>query len=287
MTGKRVKLAVGGVTLELALPAAVEITESFRPFVRESGEPDVTAVWECVPALPRLDGKAVYCGSSFDVYSTERGFVRAYHEHNEHDNIYAHSVSNGNLVRIFYTEKELLRFSELQNCFYHIALEERVLPFERLVLHASLVDTPYGGILFSGVSGIGKSTQARLWEKHRNALQINGDRPVLGTESGVWYGYGSPYAGSSRCWVDKKSPVRAAVLLAQGEKCEIKRLNGVQAFQRLYAGLTLHSWDAEFMEKACDLLKDLVSKVPVYHLICTPDERAVEALENEIGKGGL
>ena len=34
--------------------------------------------------------------------------------------------------------------------------------------------------------------------------------------------------------------------------------------------------------KALNLIIDLVSEVPVYHLACTPDVRAVEALERAI-----
>ena len=47
------------------------------------------------------------------------------------------------------------------------------------------------GILFSGPSGIGKSTQAALWQRYAGAEIVNGDRalvrPDTGTVSGVFY----------------------------------------------------------------------------------------------------
>ena len=61
-----------------------------------------------------------------------------------------------------------------------------------LVLHSSYIVTRTGeGILFSGPSGIGKSTQAALWERFAGARTINGDRglvcPAARTVSGIFY----------------------------------------------------------------------------------------------------
>lgn len=88
-------------------------------------------------------------------------------------------------------------FSETHNCFSHIGFEELLIGRDRLTLHASLVDSPYGGLLFSGVSGVGKSTQGDLWERFADASLINGDRPILRKTSDGWMASGSPYAGSS------------------------------------------------------------------------------------------
>lgn len=46
-----------------------------------------------------------------------------------------------------------------------------------LVLHSAYIVTRQGeGILFSGPSGIGKSTQAALWQRYGAAQTVNGDR---------------------------------------------------------------------------------------------------------------
>ena len=47
---------------------------------------------------------------------------------------------------------------------------------DAMVLHCSVLKVKSGVILFSGPSGIGKSTQAGLWTKYRKARVINGDR---------------------------------------------------------------------------------------------------------------
>ena len=105
-----------------------------------------------------------------------------------------------------------------------------------MILHASFVSTRYGGLLFSGVSGIGKSTQADLWQRYEGAELLNGDRTVLRRMDGVWTAFGSPYAGSSNCFVNESRPVRAIVLLSQGSACSLRRLSPAAAFRGLYAG---------------------------------------------------
>ena len=81
-----------------------------------------------------------------------------------------------------------------------------------LVLHSAYIITRQGqGILFSGPSGIGKSTQAALWQRYAGAEIVNGDRalvrPDTGTVSGVFYAGTSGISGTSRlrcrrwsCW---------------------------------------------------------------------------------------
>lgn len=173
---------------------------------------------------------------------------------------------------------------DLQNCFYCLGFEEYLLRRNRLCLHASCVDTPLGGLLFSGVSGIGKSTQADLWCRYRGAKQINGDRPILSREEHNWLAWGSPYAGSSRVYVNESCPVTAIVLLKQSPVCKLRRLSASEAFLGVWAGLTVHTWDASYVAAASDLTIDLVTTVPVYEFSCTPDEAAVEFLEQELRK---
>lgn len=49
-----------------------------------------------------------------------------------------------------------------------------------LVLHSAYIVTRQGeGILFSGPSGIGKSTQAALWQHYGAAQTVNGDRALV------------------------------------------------------------------------------------------------------------
>ena len=155
---------------------------------------------------------------------------------------------------------------------------------ERLCFHAACVQTPLGGILFSGPSGIGKTTQAMLWEKYRGARQINGDRPILQKDADRWLAWGSPYAGSSDCHVNENCPISAIVILRRAQTCSVRRLPLPEAFRWIWMGSTVHSWDAQFVETASNLVMDIIDSIPVFELACTPDENAVYCLERELRK---
>lgn len=96
--------------------------------------------------------------------------------------------------------------------------------------------------------------------------------------------WGSPFAGSSRCHVNDCCPIAGIFLLAQEQACSLQALTPAQAFRGVWEGLTIHSYDPAFVEKASALAADLISRVPVYRFGCTPDASAVAFLEKTLGK---
>ncbi len=191
------------------MPFRPEVTRGFQPFLCAPGEAPLTVSLLPVQALPEVRGRELLRNYAFAVFRTEDGFFRVFHDRREGDRPYAvgHLEPDGRET-IEYLEADRGFFSETANCFSHIALEALLLQRDAMILHASFVSTRYGGLLFSGVSGIGKSTQADLWQRYEGAELLNGDRTVLRRMDGVWTAFGSPYAGSSNCF-RKREPSRA------------------------------------------------------------------------------
>ena len=277
---------IAGVTIRLHTPRALETAESFAPFVGNAGGETVDVWLREAERLPELSGPVMFTDMAFSVYPKGEGYIRRYHDRKEQDRPYAvgEAAWKSGRETVSFLAGDWQFFSGSQNCFSHIALEELLLWYDRLILHASFVASPFGGLLFSGPSGIGKSTQADLWVQYAGAKLINGDRTILRPHSGGWLAYGSPYAGSSRCYVNESRPVRAIVLLEQGSSCRIVRLPQRLAFQKLYAGVTVNAWSTVFVERVCALLAQLVAEIPVYALQCTPDQAAVETLRSQLLK---
>lgn len=150
------------------------------------------------------------------------------------------------------------------------------------LLHASWIRYRDKAILFTGRSGIGKSTQAALWEKHRGAELINGDRvAIFPTAQGAEV-RGIPYCGSSGVNKNQTMPLAAVVSLSQAPENTITRLPGVLAFRKLWEGCSVNLWNQSDIDKSTQAVVDTVSVVPVFHLACTPDEGAVKTLEKEV-----
>lgn len=285
-TANSFALTLAGCTISLHIPCAIRITTEFLPFLGETGSRRFDVTFREVERLPVFPTPPVFTNYAFSVFPEGDGFLRRYHDHKEDDRPYAVGRLKEDRETVEYLARDRMFFSESQNCVSHIALEEILLRFDRLILHAALVETQWGGLLFSGPPGIGKSTQAALWEREEGAVQLNGDRPILSRDSGGWTAWGSPYAGSSRCFVNRGAPVRAVVMLEQGPVCRLTRLPLAAAFQRLYAQTTVNAWNPAYVSRVCALLTQLAEEIPIYHLICTPDRRAVACLRDRLRQGG-
>lgn len=281
----RVAFTMAGVTFVLHTPEPVRILPSFRPFLTENGPVHYDARFRYVETLPELTGTPLEAAPEYQIIPDGcGGFFRRYRDPRRGNEPYAVAAWDFSHRQV---EVALLPWGrefigETGNSLFHLAPETVLLREGRLVLHAACVDTPYGGLLFSGPSGIGKSTQAELWLRRDGVRQINGDRPILAKDGNGWRAYGSPYAGSSRCHVNESCRVRAVVLLRQAPDNAMRRLEAVESFSGVFAGITVNTWDPEDVSRAADLAEALVRDVPVYELACRPDDGAVELLRREL-----
>lgn len=276
----RCSLSIAGVPIRMELAEPVPMTPAFRPFLSEE-PPEYTGRFRMVQTLPVFDERVLYSGNCYHVHP---GGVRSFFDAPRDMTPYAVARTDheGGLVDIACLEKGGHCISQMDNSFFHLGFEGLLIRRDRICFHASLVRTEYGGILFSGPSGIGKSTQADLWCRLRGAKLLNGDRPILQRREGDFLAWGSPYAGSSACYVNESAPVCSVVFLGQGPDNRIRRLKVGEAFRRIYAGLTMYSWDREFVDRACSLAETLAGTVQCYELICVPEASAVDCLEQRL-----
>lgn len=274
---------IAGVGIAIETEQALAEDERFRPFITQNETADFRGVFRQVDRLPEIPETVLYEDLCYRVHPDGKGgFQRSFFDAPADLTAYGLTTCDGADIRVDYLKKGAHCVSEFGNSFFHLGLEALLIQKDRICLHAACVDTAMGGILFSGPSGIGKSTQAELWCNNRGAKQINGDLPILEKTETGWRAWGSPYAGSSQCHINENCTVTAIVILRQARETTLRRLRGAEAYRAVWSGVTVNSWNREFTEKACDLVLGLVEQVPVYELACTPDLRAVEILEQGI-----
>lgn len=153
-----------------------------------------------------------------------------------------------------------------------------------LVFHCSYIERDGKAILFTAPSETGKSTQAELWHKYRNAEIINGDRAAIRIENGRILAEGIPFAGSSSYCQNRSLCIEAIVYLTQASETSIRHIRGYEAFSRIWEGVSVNTWNRKDMERVSDVVQRTAQTVPVFHLCCTPDESAVIALEQALRK---
>lgn len=273
-------LQIGAFSFCLEVPEGFPIPPNFRKFeIPEVKNTEYTCRIHLTDTLPSPGGKLLAQREDLIVYETAGKENRLIGSRGT-DEFYAYYEElSENTAEIFFLAKkaESLKFDTVFTSLF--ALERKMIERESLILHCAYLCHQEKAILFSAPSETGKSTQAALWEKYRGSTTINGDRALLRKIDGTWNACGWPVCGTSEICHQKDTPVLAIVMLRQGKDNQIQVLSPRQAFTRLYVQITINQWSPSFVEKAIDLISDLIEKVPVYELTCNISEDAVKCLE--------
>lgn len=160
-----------------------------------------------------------------------------------------------------------------------LPLSELLLEQGTLTLHASYILHKGQAILFSGPSGIGKSTQAELWGKYRGAQIINGDRVLLSPKADACLVNSHYLCGTSGVCQNVEAPLKAIVLLDQGPENQVRRPSPVDIFRLLMSQFDYDFRDRGQIAAVTALLESITATVKVCRFACRMDESAVLDLE--------
>ena len=165
----------------------------------------------------------------------------------------------------------------LLQAFYAHALSHRMIQ-----IHSSLIRFHGEGLMFIGPSGIGKTTQAELWQTYRNSDIINGDMVFIQQTTDRFIGWGTPWHGSSPYCMNTNVPIKAVIVLQQDSRNQIRRLHGFEKVTALSRNIIFPQWLPDGTQKCLDILNPFVQYIPVYELSCRPDEDAIQMTEDVI-----
>lgn len=154
-------------------------------------------------------------------------------------------------------------------------------------VHSSLISYRKNGIMFLGPSGIGKTTQAELWNKYMGAQIINGDLVFVQQTNQSFLGWGSPWHGSSPYCENTSVPLRTMVVLKQSKENALRRITGFEMVSEVAKSIFYPMWLENGTELCLETLNALLGQIPVYELSCRPDEESVRLLYNELVKSKL
>lgn len=281
------KIKIASLNIEIKGLKNLTIPENLKKFITEDTEkPDIKYNVNLVDECPDCNWKKVMNKYNIIVYRNNGLEARSLILPSE-DTVYGFYIEREfdnkcKEIDIFVRndKKELLIYDTYFVSLF--ALERQMMYIDKYVLHCSYVEYKGNAILFSGPSGIGKSTQGNLWVKHMGAKVLNGDRAVIGQEAGKWYVYGWPVCGSSEICYNKKTELSSIVFLEQSKTDTIRKANPLQAVKALYSQITINSWNSDYINKAFNKIELLLNDVPIFEQECTMEKTAPECLLNAL-----
>lgn len=279
------QLTIGPLTLTLNGLEATDIPVNSRMFLSSpTAEADICYHFHTVESLPQPDHTWERSFERPDIVVYQKGGLEARRlAVGKPDAAYAHYQERNEKemdVYVLHTLKQELAIDTIfVSC---LALERHLTQRGCYILHSCFLNYHGQAILFSGQSGIGKSTHADLWCRFlEGAHVVNGDRSLICPDGyGGYKACGWPVCGSSNICHLEELPLKAIVFMGQAPHNEVVKVRPMQLFKQLSSQVTINWWNKQQVSSTLDALQQMQVQVPMCNYACNLTEEAPETLHN-------
>jgi hypothetical protein len=147
-----------------------------------------------------------------------------------------------------------------------------------IMIHASGVNNAGHGYLFSGVSGKGKSTIAKLWD-NSGAKVIHDDRLILRNTLSGYRMFNTPVYDND---VPYESPLNKIFIIEHGIENKLIPVKGATAVSLVMANCIQHNWSSDIIARLMGSVSIMCGTIPTVRLFFKPDRSIIDhILENE------
>ncbi len=147
-----------------------------------------------------------------------------------------------------------------------------------IMIHASGINSSGQGYIFSGVSGKGKTTIAKLWDSS-GATVIHDDRLILRKIHSGYRMFNTPVYNNDD---PQESPLNRIFIIEHGSSNNMVPVKGAAAVSLLMANCIQHNWDSVIISRLLDAVSNMCTTIPVAMLYFKPDRSVIDyILENE------
>lgn len=165
----------------------------------------------------------------------------------------------------------------LESLSVYRQIARKILDYEGIIFHASVIEMDGKAYAFTAPSGTGKSTHCRLWLEAfpDKARIINGDKPLIRYIDGKLYVYGTPWCGKENYNINTKAPLEAICFLSRSDVNVIKPMDKNDALRRIFTQLLLPETKAQ-SDNFFKMLSLICDNVKFYALGCNMDIEAAK-----------
>ncbi|MFA7114689.1 MAG: hypothetical protein WC214_04425 [Candidatus Omnitrophota bacterium] len=156
-----------------------------------------------------------------------------------------------------------------------------------IVVHSTAIkDKPNKGkgYLFAGVSGAGKSTTSKIWDKNSpGVIILNDDRIILRKIKNKFYIYSTPWHGDFSDYL-KNSTEHASLdklfFIYHKKTNKAEKVPHREFFNLFYQSLFVPFWDKENLNFVSEFMMELMEKVPCYKFGFKNNKKIIEYVRN-------
>jgi hypothetical protein len=141
-----------------------------------------------------------------------------------------------------------------------------------VMIHASGVNHAGHGYIFSGVSGKGKTTLARLWDASGGKV-IHDDRLIIRNIAGAYKMYNTPVYDDDE---PNESPISRIYIIEHGKENKLVPVKGATAASLVMANCIQHNWNPEIIARIMGTISIMCSNIPVVKLYFRPDRSIID-----------
>lgn len=162
--------------------------------------------------------------------------------------------------------------AQLENFAFSNAFNRKVIAYDAMLVHSSALVYNNGAYLFSGNSGVGKTTHTKLWLKaFGDKVHImNDDKPVVRLYNDHAMAFGTPFDGGSGIALNESFPLKAIIFVERGEENSVRIPESKEIIQKLYFQ-TARMVNRETAEKMLLNFEKLLTLSKFYVLTCNMD----------------
>ena len=171
-------------------------------------------------------------------------------------------------------------YHEFVCIFRHIS--DSILNHNGLFVHSAVISMDNNGYMFSGRSGVGKSTHINEWVKHfgnERVTVINGDKPIIRFFDDGIYAYGNPWHGVEGWSTNAKVKLKSVCFLKQSRQNRIREMKSPEILKELINQTVIPSASSDKL-KYFELLDKFIKTLDFYELECDISKDAVMTAYN-------
>ncbi|MBP6611695.1 MAG: hypothetical protein KA206_11495 [Paludibacter sp.] len=269
------KVSIADVVIRLFSTSEIELEEGYVPFLAdEDAVVDIQA--ECFVGLPELNFDALKLlfearndeQRFYSIYDAPEGYCFVVYDQQEKDEVQqiAFLTAEFDYWKIYSRNAMALKYPMGPIIMHYLTLYT-----DAVLMHASCVFDGSEARMFSGFSGVGKSTISGIWAK-AGAQMINDDRLVIRKKGNEFWVYNTPmyYVDDS-----KKAILSSIYLIKHSPENVLKKLSGALAVSRVMAFCIQNNFDRAFIDRRLKFFSELSNALPIAELGFVPTNEVI------------